>query len=420
MRRVLIVAFHFPPESSSSGVLRTAKFARYLVDLGWRVTVLTIQTSAYAVTDESLLSGMPDSVRIIRTRYIELRKIFAIRGKYPSALIVPDAWLGWMPFAVRSGLAATAEGRPDVVLSTSPHPTAHLIGQRIARRLSIPSVVDFRDPWYEDPPEPGTPALVQWFARRLERRVVLRASRIVASTSSLRELMCRRYASVPPDRFVAIANGYDEEDFVNLHVADRGTGEALVILHAGSINGEFRDPRPLFNALGRLLRTGKARAGEFLVQFAGPGAYASSTEVARSLAENGIADMVRFMPRVKYSESLNLMANADLLLLLQASEDTTTLVPAKLYEYMRARRPVLALTLPGATPEVLNETGGGWSCNPVDSPALDSLLDTILTRWRSGRLRGDFASPERLARFERRALTSQLSRTLLEAVGSST
>src|ERR1700687_126639 len=83
MKHALVVAYHYPPESSSSGVLRTLKYTRYLGRFGWRVTVLTLDREAYQVTDPKLEEQIPQTVRVVRTRYIEARRHLAIMGRYP-------------------------------------------------------------------------------------------------------------------------------------------------------------------------------------------------------------------------------------------------------------------------------------------------------------------------------------------------
>ena len=100
MKHALFVAYHYPPESSSSGVLRTLKHTRYLGRLGWRVTVLTLDRSAYQVTDAKLEEQIPADVRVVRTSFVDVKRHLAIRGSYPSCLAIPDRWIGWWPWAV--------------------------------------------------------------------------------------------------------------------------------------------------------------------------------------------------------------------------------------------------------------------------------------------------------------------------------
>ena len=134
MRHALFVAFHFPPEAGSSGVLRTLKYVRYLDEYGWRVTVIAPRVDAYTVMDAELQTQVPASCRVVRTGYLNTKRHFALFGRYPSLLALPDVWTGWYPWAVAAARRVLDADPVDLVYSTSPHATAHLIARSIARR----------------------------------------------------------------------------------------------------------------------------------------------------------------------------------------------------------------------------------------------------------------------------------------------
>lgn len=411
MRHALFVAFHFPPEAGSSGVLRTLKYARYLPELGWRVSVVTADVAAYAVRDAALEAQVPVGTRVVRARARNTKRDFAWRGKYPALLAVPDVWIGWMPNAVRAGRQLMATDVVDVVYSTSPHATAHLIAGRLARGANLPWVADFRDPWIEDPPEPGTPNgfVYRRINRWLERRTIRDSAAVVTSTTHLRELYRARYKDERGDKIRAIQNGYDEADFAQADLAPVAGAPTLRIVHAGSINADFRDPRPLFAALGRMIRAAKLSAAECSLRFIGAGPFGDHAAMREAIDEAGLRGAVTFVPRVPYEDSLRELGAADVLLLLQASEDTVGLVPAKLYEYLRAQRPTLALVREGAVSEVIAQTGGGIAVDPAHPEALDAALATIVAEWRAGRLASRVADLAILRRFDRRALAGELA-----------
>jgi glycosyltransferase involved in cell wall biosynthesis len=412
MRHALFVAFHYPPEASSSGVLRTLKYTRYLPDHGWRVTVLTVRTDAYETTDPVLCTQIPESVRVVRTGYLDVKRHLSVRGVHSALLAIPDRWIGWWPWAVAAGRRILREDRVDLVYSTSPHATAHLIAGTLSRMRSLPWVVDFRDPWFEDPPEPGTPVLAHWAARRLEGAVIHRASRVIASTVRLRDTLAARWADEPVEKFASISNGYDDADFDFSGLASappRGRRSEMLLLHAGSIDPRFRDPRPLLEAIQAAADTGLLDASRIRLRFLGSGPFGNSPEMQRLVAATRLAGQVEFHPRVPYDAALNELLGADVALLLQASADTLDLVPAKLFEYLVARRPVLALVYPGATEEVLQETGGGWAVDPRDRAVLREAVVRLYRAWCAGTLDQLCSAPERLARFNRRHLAAQLA-----------
>jgi glycosyltransferase involved in cell wall biosynthesis len=408
-KHVLFVAFHFPPEASSSGVLRTLKYVRYLGVHGWRVTVLTLDRRAYDVQDASLEQQVPPEVRVLRTPFLDLKRTLSIRGVYPGSLAVPDRWIGWRPWAMRAGRQLMRTDPVDLVYSTSPHATAHIVAMGLVGRHGPPWVADFRDPWYEEPPEVGTPRIIHWAGRHLERRVVHRASRVVASTERLRHALASRYWTEPPEKFCAIPNGYDEADFARVPQKAGDRGDELLIVHVGSLNPVFRDPRPLFAAVREAAVRGLIDISNVRFRFLGGGDFGGSPEMRRALDEAGLAGRVEFLPRVDYEHALAEQANARLLLLLQASSDTADLVPAKLYEYLRAGRPVLALVGPGATAELMQETAGGWVVDPGSPEALCEAVSVAYRAWVTGTLEAMAADPGSLKRFTRERLAGELA-----------
>ena len=414
MKHALFVAFHFPPEASSSGVLRTLKFTKYLPEFGWRVTVISPKISAYEVIDYDLESQVPNNVRVLRTNFLNAKKHFSIRGRYSVLTAIPDRWIGWYPWAIAVGRKVMKAERVDLVYSTSPYATAHLIGSSLAKIDHCPLVIDFRDPWYEIPPEPGTPHIRQWFAKFLEKRVVSQAQKVVTSTRELRNSLAARYSDQDYEKFSAILNGYDEEDFISLDKVkvseEEVQSETLTIVHAGSINPQFRDPRPFLSALKKLLNLQILLPGQVVVRFIGPGAFADNHELQFFLDSNNLRDYVEFLPRVPYKEALKALRKANLLLLLQASEDTRSLVPAKLYEYLRIQKPILALVLTGAVSEILDETGGAWAVSPQDSSGLNETLLTIAKLWKRKTLSYHHANLSEIQKFDRRWLTQQLAK----------
>lgn len=412
MRRkhALFVAFHYPPEGSSSGVLRTLKYTRYLGMHGWRVTVLAPRTSAYEVRDPDLERQIPEEVRVVRTRFVDIKRHVAIAGVYPATLAVPDRWIGWWPWAVRAGRLVMEADPVDLVYSTSPHATAHLIALSLARGAQRPWVADFRDPWYEEPPEPGTPRIVHRAARKLERRVVHQAHRVVASTEQLRRMLASRYPDEPTGKFSAIPNGYDEADFAKVRFfSQRCPEQELTIVHAGSVNPEFRDPRPLFTAAREAAEAGELDLSRVRFSFLGGGSFGESAEMRSALETTGLTERVEFRPRLRYEQALAELTNAQVLLLLQASPDTESLVPAKLFEYLRAGRPVLAVVRPGAAAEVLREVGGGWAVDPRSPERLREALTGAYRAWRAGTLNALAADGRALSRFSRERLAGELA-----------
>jgi len=231
---------------------------------------------------------------------------------------------------------------------------------------------------------------------------------VVATTNRLRDKLAGRYPEEPGRKFVAIPNGYDEADFALAGPAERGTRTEFLVVHAGNTNAAFRDPRPLFEAIRQLGDARLIDPARLRLRFLGGGPFGDSAEMRQAIEKTKLAGRVEFLPRVSYAVTLSELNNADLLLLLQASRDTADLVPAKLFEYLRAGRPVLALAGEGATAEVLKEVGGGWVVDPADEAGLREAIRSAYEAWTGGSLRARTANPAVLPKFTRERLTTQL------------
>src|SRR5438132_13514328 len=151
MKKVLMIAFHFPPYSGGSGIHRTLKFTRYLPEFGWQPIVLTASRQAYGARAKDDYQ-IPKGVEVARAFALDTKRHLSLRGKYFQSLALPDQWVTWWPGAVALGCNLIRKHRPDVIWSTYPIATAHLIGLTLYRLIGIPWVAYIRDPWtYTDP-----------------------------------------------------------------------------------------------------------------------------------------------------------------------------------------------------------------------------------------------------------------------------
>lgn len=403
MRRVLMIAFHFPPLAGSSGIQRTLRFAQYLPDHGWQPVVLTASPRAYDRTSDDLLHEIPPTSIVHRAAALNTAKQLAVGGKYPAFLARPDRWITWAFGAIPAGLRLVRRHRPQAIWSTYPIATAHLIGGWLARLSGIPWIADFRDPMAQDgyPPDPAT-----WRAfERIERNAVAHAAASVFVTRGAAALYRRRYPAAA-ERIAVIENGFDESSFADLATRE----EPLVpgrrtLVHSGIVYPSERDPTQLFAALGALKRSGRAR--ELLVRFRA----SAHDELLRELARrNDVADMIDVAPALPYREALAEMQRADGLLVLQAA-NCNEQIPAKVYEYLRAGRPILALTDPeGDTADLLRRCGVCHIAPLADERAIEAIVPRFLAD--AGSARPD---PSAVAACSRESRTRELA-ALLDTV----
>ncbi len=355
MKRVLMVAFHFPPLAGSSGIQRTLRFVQHLPALGWEPVVLTVHPRAYERTSEDLTRDVPPGVVVERAFGLDTARHLAVVGRYPGFLACPDRWVTWRIGAIPAGLRLIRDFRPDVVWSTYPIATAHAIGHALQLRTGLPWVADFRDPMAQEG-YPADPRVRRSFVR-IEQQAARQARACVFTTRGAATLYRERYPAAR-DRMVVIPNGYDEESFAGL-AADGALREplhrdAFTLLHSGVVYPQERDPTQLFVALRRMIDQGALQRGRFRIRFRAAG----HDDLLRELtAHHALSEFVEVLPPVAYREALAEMIRAEGLLVLQAA-NCNEQVPAKLYEYLRSGRPIMALTDPrGDTAAVMRDAG---------------------------------------------------------------
>ena len=412
-QRVLMVAYHFPPCKISSGIQRTLKFADYLRESGWYGSVLSAHPRAYETTSDEQLGEIAEGVHVRRAWALDTRRHLAVRGRYVRRMALPDRWVSWWLGAVVSGLVMVRRERPAAIWSTYPIATAHLIGGTLHRLTGLPWIADFRDQMTEEgyPTDP-----VAWRSyRRIEEWTVARCAWAVFTTPGALRMYEARYPELMRGKGVVIPNGYAEENFAAVEAAlpaqSQDPGRRLELLHSGALYPEERDPRPFFRALARLRAAARIDAESLRVTLRATGHDDVHAESARAA---GVEDLIVFAPALPYADALREMMSVDGLLLFQATVCNHQ-IPAKVYEYFRAARPVLTLTdATGDTAAAVREAGLDHIVPLDDADGIERGLGAFLDGLRDGSLAG--ADPDVTARYSRRALTARLADLLDEVI----
>jgi glycosyltransferase involved in cell wall biosynthesis len=346
VRNVLLVTRNFAPTSHVS-VERAIKLAKYLPEFGWRPTVLCGDPPGAGLPSDPSLLEQVRGVEILKARAPEFSLFYRRTGTgatpgrsalrsapkrgawHPKAWLVPDSQLLWYPFAVRAALRAAPVVRWDAVVATSFPPTALLIGRRVAKRLRIPYVADFRDAWTLYHNAPQRPAPLARYERWLETRVMADAAAVTAVDH---RMVAGPLARVPTSRrppFHLIPNGYDEEDFAGARPREL---PPFSIVNAGQLR---RPPRSLWAALSRLLQSRPSLRGQVHVWQIGFVDAAAAVEL--NAPPDGV--VMHALPPVPQREAIGYMLGADLLLV----EEFRGVMPSKTLQYLRAGRPILGL-----------------------------------------------------------------------------
>ena len=433
MRHLLVISHFFPP-MGGGGVQRVAKFVKYLPQHGWRTTVLSGRAEDYWMRDESLANEIPPSTRVVRTAAASglgiLRRVGGVPAARRSAggfgflrragawMLIPDTYVGWRPFALRAARDILRADPPAAILSTGPPETNHLVALALRRETGLPWLADFRDPWF------GLhlfPAPTRWHRRQhqaLERDVLRAADCLVATTTWLRDLLRERAAAAA--RIHVIRNGYDPEDFGAAPVPPPDPGGPLVLAHTGMLTLS-RSAAGLLQGLGTLLERQPELRGRVRVELVGARESANDALVTSA----GLRDCVRFRGYVPHRDAIAAMLAADVLVLIKhADARYRGLVPGKLYEYLGAGRPILALVPESEAADLIRELGCGEVVPPGDGEAVARALaafleakqaGTLVTRYRTAAAAA-FTRPEQARNLA--ALLDQIAPRVATAVGA--
>ncbi|MDB5849160.1 MAG: glycosyltransferase [Rhodoferax sp.] len=378
-----MIAYHFPPLAGSSGIQRTLRFVQHLPALGWQPIVLSADPRAYEQTSNDLMSDVPAGTVVNRAFALDTARHLNIKGRYLGWMARPDRWISWRFDAIRQGMQLIREHQPDVIWSTYPIATAHVIAQALHRKTGIPWVADFRDPMAQD----GYPAdPVTWRSyQRIEEEALTQASCSVFTTPGAARIYQERYPAAAA-KVRVLENGYDEESFSTGHAKEpapsvQAPGRPLVLLHSGIVYPSERDPTQLFEALSRLKAKATLKNGDILIRFRA----SVHDDLLTALANQyGVSEFIETAPSVPYRQALAEMLAVDALLVMQAS-NCNAQIPAKIYEYLRAGRPIIGLTDPvGDTAGVLRAAGLNSIARLDSADEIEALLPAFLEAVRNG------------------------------------
>lgn len=429
MKDVLILTYYFPP-SGGPGVQRILKFVKYLPEFGWRPTVVTVDPAfaAYPDLDPGLEVEIPPHVEVYRTRSWDPYALYArMLGKEKAETVgvgfikhgeagwqerfarwiranvfLPDARVGWVPFAARAGLRLAKTRRFDALLTTGPPHSTHLAGYVVSRTARLPWTADFRDPWTEIDFYGELP--ITHVARSVDRsleRLVLRSADAVTVVGPSMERAFGAHTNRP---IHTIYNGFDEADFdiTGSPVQPQG----FEILHIGNMNAA-RNPEALWEALAAMdLRT---ELPEVRVRLVGN----VDASVLESIERYGLRDAVVLEGYVPHEEAVGRTRSAPVLLLaINRVEGATGIITGKLFEYLAAGGLVLGIGPSGGdAADIIRRAGAGEMIDFDDAAGVERFLRDAYVRWKSGDERRR-ASTGAVRRYSRRAQTGELADVL--------
>jgi glycosyltransferase involved in cell wall biosynthesis len=412
MKRLLIISTNFPP-SVSIGTQRITRICKYLNASQWSISVLTLKEKYYPVSENKVDNAKPEfmeKLRVYRTEKLDLvffllnlrENIRTKLGKktrsnsfqsaseddgsrkprknttpvqpekglwqifkdfFTDILQFPDKHITWLPLAVWKGLEIIRRDKVDVIFSSTPSHSLHLISTILKILSGKKLVIDFRDPWARDPwrnEERVDNAYERWKHRRvtqMEKWVVTKADEVILVTRAMRNDYVRSYPQLPAHKFNYFPNGYDPENVLSsAAVSSNGSRPSKVIfIHAGSLY-KFRDPTPILYAVKNLIESGAIERDKVAFQFIG--AITPHLENIPALAaELKVDEAVQFLPAVSYRKVMELMAESHVLILLQPL--TRLQLPGKFFDYLCLGKPILAVAEKDSATENMVKDGYG-------------------------------------------------------------
>ncbi|MDQ7797806.1 MAG: glycosyltransferase [Candidatus Edwardsbacteria bacterium] len=413
MKRLLVLNYYHPPQG---GVHRVVKFIKYLPQNGWQPVVIAPHPRGIYRYDDSLSkdlrqaqvfrTGSLDPMHLSSSR-IDPETVSRHRGfiELINNFFIPDNKIGWVPFAVQAALKIFRQEPFDAIFSSAPPFSSHLAGLSIKRLVSRPLVCDFRDAWSQpNTLNRGYSSLRLHLNRRLEGLVVRQADMITAINAPILEGL-QNIGLKKASAKVVLPQGFDPLDF--LPEDSRPGSDSFIIAYTGSLT-KYRRIDVLARALRELLQRRPPLAKKIKIILAG--VYKpEDLAIARQL---GLSEYFEFRGHLAHDRIIEILEAATVLWFTIGREEGPTVSTSKVYEYLGARKPILA-SIPDSSPaaQLIRETGTGTVLDPDDHLGLADQIGQLFHQWQNQR---PVFHPDDKARqkYDRRLITQQLAARL--------
>lgn len=421
MKKVLIITYYWPP-AGGPGVQRWLKFVKYLPEFGVEPIVYIPENPTYPLQDTKLRDEVPQGVTVLQKKITEpyawasvfsknkTKKISSgiIPNKRKQSflerlmlwtrgnLFIPDARVLWVKPSVTYLQRYIKENGIDTVITTGPPHSLHLIGMHLKEKTGIRWVADFRDPWTTIGYHKAL-KLSDYAAQKhkdLERKVMQEADFLLVTSRTTQ----KEFEVITSKPIHVITNGYDVENVNRLPL-----DEKFSLAHIGSFLSE-RNPRILWKALSELIKEEPGFKEHFELKLIG----ATSQEVLETIEEFRLSPYVNNLGYVSHQEAVQQQRSSQVLLLVEIdSEETKSIIPGKLFEYMVSERPILAIGPEDADfAGIIKQTNTGVFALYDNK---DLVKETLLSYYRLYLAQNLKVYPVGLQQYSRRNLTKQLA-----------
>lgn len=416
MYRALIIANEFPP-MGGAGVQRTTKFVKYLRDFGIEPVILT-KDHPGGLTDETLLKDIPEGVHIHRLKaydMVDRHGIMRLPMKFLGTRILsPDSEYFWYLFNRKRAEEIIKRESIDCIYTTSFPYSSHLLGLHLKRIFpEIPWICDFRDEWTNNPYH--LDSIYKRMKLRMEKKKELEVTSSCDFFITNTPLMLQGFLKDDPTlegRSVFIPNGYDEDDFKD--TVDQRDGEGkFVITYTGSLYGR-RNLDEFMEGLKIAVEDGKIHKDQLEIRIVG-NIY---EKVVKAYAEKyGLINVIKSYGYLPHKESIQMLFKSDMILLvIGKGKGSRNFYTGKIFEYIRAKRPILAIVPDdGVAADVIKETRTGMVVDPEDIQGVADSLSKLYSDWSKGIVDHE-PDWEQIERYSRRSQTEKLSRIFIKMI----
>ena len=394
MKKVLIIAYYWPP-AGGPGVQRWLKFVKYLPEFNIEPIVFVPENATYPIIDNDLEKDVRKDVKVLKFPIKEPYKLASFFSKKDTKSIssgiitperkqslvqkmllyirgnffIPDARIGWVNPSVNYLSNYLKENPVDTVITTGPPHSMHLIGMELQRKFAVKWIADFRDPWttigYHKELKLSEKSAKKH--KDLERKVLTTADAILTTSYTTK----KEFEAITSKPIHVITNGYDVEK-----IEKPPLDEKFTLSHIGSLLSQ-RNPRILWKALKEILKENEQFRNDFQLQLIGK----VSPEIIETLKEFRLDAYFKNRGYVSHTEALKYQRSSQMLLLIEIdSYETMGIIPGKLFEYMAAERPVLAIGPENSdVSKIITETNTGKYFNYEE---YESVKEYILTSYK--------------------------------------
>ena len=431
MKKVLIITYYWPP-AGGSGVQRWLKFSKYLGEFGWEPIIVTTKKGTYPLLDPSLEADVPKGLKVHKTSSLEYLQIFSMitgnknpisvgmigiseskssfitrMGKYIRAnFLLPDARKGWNNYAYKKAAKIIKSENIDIIITTGPPHSTHLVGQKLKKNFNVKWIADFRDPWVNIYYNKYLPRTEQTIEKDIimEREVITGADKVITVSKLLKLDLERHNGS-----FEVIYNGYDQEDIYETDTLF--PKEKFSISHIGNFIRDY-DCESLWNSILEMEKKYPGFGDHFELSFTGP----VDSVAIESLNKFNLMKYIRLSKYVAHKEATQIMWEASLLLfIIPRDKNNKLIISGKIFEYIAARTPILSIgPIDGEIALILQNIGREPMADYEDQAGIMEVIEKYYKLWlEAGKIQFKHESGE-TEQFSRRSLTKQLSTVLNE------